>query len=247
MPEQATDDMIEETRLSTTFDEAILSPKSGATEVYLVRHGDALPGADEISSVDYDAQALSELGRRQAEALAQRMARTHLQAIYSSPTGRAYETACTTAAVAGLPVHVVAGLREVALGNIAADTRTGASRDEIANGLKRKLAQVAILALATGNWNNFPEAEPSTHLRERLVSTIDTLAAVHPGSRIAVFSHGGAVNAYIAAVLGIERDYFFPAANTSVSIVRVRGSAHLVMALNDVCHLHQSGLLKLPE
>src|SRR5579859_922996 len=92
-----------------------LSLKSGATEVYLIRHGDALPGADEVVDGGYDEQGLSELGRRQAQALGARMRSVPLAAVYSSPIGRARQTAEAVAVAAGLTVQIEADLREVAL------------------------------------------------------------------------------------------------------------------------------------
>src|SRR5262252_1227301 len=70
-----------------------LSLKQGATEIYLIRHGDALPDADEAVGGGYDEQGLSDLGRRQAQALGERFSSVALGAIYSSPLGRARQTA----------------------------------------------------------------------------------------------------------------------------------------------------------
>jgi broad specificity phosphatase PhoE len=60
---------------------------------------------------------------------------------------------------------------------------------------------------------------------------------------VAIFSHGGAINAFFADLLGLDRDYFFPAANTSVSVARVQGERRLLMALNDISHLREAGVL----
>ncbi|MGH2484732.1 MAG: histidine phosphatase family protein, partial [Ktedonobacterales bacterium] len=65
-----------------------------------------------------------------------------------------------------------------------------------------------------------------------------------PGQRVAVVSHGGAINAFFAASLGLELDYFFPALNTSISIARVKAPRHVVLALNDINHLRERGLLE---
>src|SRR5579862_1488407 len=91
--------------------DTFLSLKRGGTEIYFVRHGDALPGQEEVTPGDYDAQALSELGR--AQAVARRMREIAPTAIYSSPTGRAYQTAQAIAQALNLPVVVEPDLREV--------------------------------------------------------------------------------------------------------------------------------------
>ena len=68
------------------------------------------------------------------------------------------------------------------------------------------------------------------------------IVARHPGEAVALVSHAGVINAYFAAILGLQRDYFFPTANTSISVVRVKGPNTLIMALNDIAHLRAAGL-----
>src|SRR5215472_1662966 len=95
-----------------------LSLKGGATELYLIRHADALPGAEEVTPGGYDDQPLSELGRRQARALGKRLRDARLAAVYSSPIGRARQTAEAVATEADVQVEIEPDLREVALGAI---------------------------------------------------------------------------------------------------------------------------------
>src|SRR5579884_4185822 len=90
-----------------------LSPRHGGTEIYLIRHGDALPDAAEVVlDARYDSQPLSTLGRRQAEALAARLRDAELAAIVSSPIPRARQTAAALARACGLAVQIDADLRE---------------------------------------------------------------------------------------------------------------------------------------
>lgn len=221
-----------------------LSLRGGGTELFLIRHGDALPDADEVIDGDYDAQSLSELGRRQARALADRLKDAGLSAVYASPIGRARQTAAAVAEAAGLELHIEPELREVALGAIEAAVPNGAGNEEIARMLRERLREIAALALGGGNWDAIPGSEPSAALRTRITTAVDDIAARHPGQRVAAVSHGGAINAYFASILGIERDYFFPAANTSISVVRIKGERRMLLALNDISHLREGGLLK---
>ena len=219
-----------------------LSLKSGSTEIYLIRHADALPGAEEVSAGGYDDQALSELGRRQAEALAERLRQVSLAAVYSSPIGRAQQTAASVAAPHGLEVGVAPDLREVGLGPIGPEAAGTLTPEELAGMLRSRLREIAIIAVTTGRWSSIPGSEPSTALRSRLVAVLDRIATAHPGQRVAVVSHAGAINAYLAAVLGLEQDYFFPTANTSISVVRVNGSRRMLLSLNDIGHLLATNL-----
>jgi broad specificity phosphatase PhoE len=218
-----------------------LSLKNGATELYLIRHADALPDAEGVVHGDYDAQALSEVGRRQARALAERMRTLPLDAVYSSPTSRAHETARYVAETHGLEVHTERDLREVELGPIGAPANGDVTREDLSELLRQRLRDIAVIAVTTGDWSSIPGSEPSGELRARLVVVVERIAAAHPGQRVALFSHGGAINAYCAAILGIPRDYFVPLMNTSLSVVRVKETRHLLFTLNDVAHLWQSG------
>lgn len=226
----------------TETDDPFLSLKRGGTEIYLIRHADALPGADEVVGGGYDEQALSELGRRQGQALGERMRRTPLAAVYSSPIGRARQTAAYVAEAHGLEVQIEAGVREVMLGPIGVNGDEQTSPEEVAELLRRRLREIATIAVTSGKWAGIPGSEESEAIRARMSEAVERLAGRHPGERIAIVSHGGSINAYIATVLGIERDYFFPAANTSISVVRVKGLTRLVFALNDVSHLRETGL-----
>ncbi|HEX8998151.1 MAG TPA: histidine phosphatase family protein [Ktedonobacterales bacterium] len=223
--------------------DTFLSLKLGGTEIYFVRHGDALPGQDEVVLGDYDAQALSDLGRRQAQALASRMTHYKPTAIYSSPTGRAMQTARATADALGLTISVDDGLREVELGSIGDDITTD-DPAEVSKLLRARLREIADVAVTSGRWSKIPGSEASADLRARVVAAVERIHRRHPGERVAVFSHGGAINAYFADLLGLERDYFFPAANTSVSVARVHGPRRLLMALNDISHLREAGIFE---
>jgi 2,3-bisphosphoglycerate-dependent phosphoglycerate mutase len=224
-----------------------MSLKHGGVELYLVRHADALPDASEVAPGGYDQQALSALGRQQAEALANRLRDVALAAIYTSPMGRAMQTAAPTAATHHLDVQPVDGLREVALGVLAGGAVVSASAEEASTLLRARLREIATIAVTTGQWESIPGAEPSLELRARLIATMDRIIAAHRGERILVVSHAGAINAYLAALLGLAHDYFFPTANTSISMMRAQGTRRMLFSLNDIAHLTQAGLLPARE
>jgi broad specificity phosphatase PhoE len=231
----------------TPFDDAFLTLKHGGTELYFIRHADALPDADEVVLGHYDEQSLSELGRRQAQALAERMRELPLVAIYSAPLGRARQTAAPVAAAHGLEVRIEPGLREVELGPLHPELSTAATPAEFAEALRARLREVAAIAVGSGSWAGIPGAEPSDQLRPRILGAVGRIAAEHRGQRVAIVSHAGTINVFFAASLGIANDYFFPAMNTSISVARVKGPRTLVMALNDVAHLHAAGLIPPPS
>lgn len=75
--------------------------------IIFVRHGDP----------DYDRDCLTETGKVQADLVAQRLRGEGIEEIWSSPLGRAYETATATSKVLGLPIKILDCLREVDWGS----------------------------------------------------------------------------------------------------------------------------------
>jgi broad specificity phosphatase PhoE len=234
--------MEESASLPPSLDDVMLSPKQGGTEIYFIRHADALPDATEVVLGHYDQQSLSEVGRKQAQALAEGLREVKLAAIYSAPLGRARQTAMPLAESKGLEVQIEPGLREVELGPLHPNVSESVTPAEYAEALKARLREIAVIAIGEGGWGSIPGAEPSAALRARVTATVTGVVARHQGESVALVSHAGVINAYFAAILGLQRDYFFPTANTAISVVRVKGPNALIMALNDIAHLRATGL-----
>ena len=74
--------------------------------IIFIRHGEP----------DYENDCLTETGILQAEAVARRLQREGIREIYSSPNGRAAQTAACTARLLGLPVKQLDYMREITWG-----------------------------------------------------------------------------------------------------------------------------------
>ncbi len=198
------------------------SVREGATELLLIRHADASHnGPLEDITVTHGDFPLSERGVFQAKLLALRLANRGLSAIHTSHLKRSFQTAEIIAEKANLPVEIDERLREV----------------QIAGAEKIGLHELAEIAIARGGWSHLPGTEQPVSVRGRMHEAIEAIIASHAGERVAVVSHAGAINAYIAGLLGLQHDFFFPAGNTSISIVRAREEKRLVVTLNDIAHL----------
>ncbi len=210
------------------LDELGLSLRRGAAEVHLVRHADAVPESDDAFTVldDYEAHPLSVRGRAQAEATGERFAEVPIVAVYASHIRRARETAEAIAAVAGVGVREERDLREIEIGPVDASMPLGA-----------RLAWLASVAMRDGSWNGIAGTEPSEHVRERMLRTLDAIAVRHAGERVAVVSHAGAINAALAAIVASTHQFLFPLANASISVLRLNGTRRLLMSANDTAHL----------
>ncbi|HVB73373.1 MAG TPA: histidine phosphatase family protein [Ktedonobacteraceae bacterium] len=217
-----------------------LFQRENAAELFIVRHGDAIPEADEIiPSGIYDDLPLSKIGRQQAQDLAERLSAIPFEAIYSSPLLRCQQTAAPLAKRLNIAPIIVEGIKEIKLGNIRPLPDDKNDLESLYQALHERQRDIVRLAGESGSWDAIPDSEPSKAFRGRVVEAFDEIANRHIGQRVLAFAHGGVVNAYAAEALGLERDFFFPAANTSITVVRVAGKKRVLYIMNDIGHIRR--------
>ena len=220
------------------MNDPFLFQRNTTAELFIVRHADAIPDEDEIiPSGIYDDLPLSRTGRNQAQALAERLSGLSFNAMYSSPLRRCLETAVPLAERLGITPIIAEGLKEIKLGNIRPLPNDGQDLAALTKALQERQLDIVRLAGETGHWDVIPDSEQSIAFRKRVVETLDEIASKHIGQRIIAFAHGGVINAYIAEVLGLQKDFFFPAANTSITIVRASDKRRVLYVLNDTGHI----------
>jgi len=164
------------------------------TTILIARHGETDWNRERRFQGHAD-PPLNELGRQQAHELAEALAGSDIAAVYASPLARARETAEIVAAALELPVETRAALREVDVGSWQ-----GLTRDEVEErfpeGFRRWLDNFD---------HGWEDGESYDELGQRVVADLLRLAARHPGERILVVTHGGAMRAAQAAAA--ETDY----------------------------------------
>ena len=169
--------------------------------------------------------ALAPEGEEQARLLAEHWGPFGLDAVWSSPQRRAFETAAPLASATGHGITAEDGLREFDAHLNFYVPLEELRKDEAA--WQRMLAE----------WRS-PEAEAQRlEFRDRVVATVDAIAAGHRGGRVAVVCHGGVINAYLSHVLGIRDTIFVEPAYTSVSRVLVGGERKQLVSVNETPHL----------
>jgi broad specificity phosphatase PhoE len=214
-----------------------MSRSAATTILHFIRHADALPDPEAVLDPEhgYDRLPLSVKGVAQADALARRLAATTpLSAIYASPTLRAHETAEAVARLSDLDVQPDPRLREVYLGSPSVSDIPLAERGRA---VRDRLAMLAKVALTEGSWASIPDVEPGAEVKARMQAAVEDIVARHPRAQVAIVSHAGSINAYLAQLLGVPRDFFFPIGNASLNSVRVDGERTLLLRLNDIAHL----------
>jgi broad specificity phosphatase PhoE len=157
------------------------------TTILMARHGETDWNRDQRFQGHAD-PPLNELGREQAQALAEGLAGERLDAVYTSPLHRASETAAIVAARLGLEAEPLDGLREVDVGSWSGLTRTDVEQ-RFPDGYRRWL----------DFGHGWDDGESYDDLGKRVLATLAELAARHPGGRILVVTHGGPMRAAEAA------------------------------------------------
>ena len=184
-------------------------------ELLLIRHARPLRAHGGDGPAD---PALSPLGLRQAEALADWLAAEPLDAVYTSPLRRARETAAPLAVRLGLDVAVE-------------ETNTEYDADAV-----EYIPMEELKAAGDPRWNEVPSVVPE--FQKRVVEGVERLVAAHSSGRIAVVCHGGVVNVYLSWVVGARSELFFLPHYTSISRVLASGGGRRSLdTLNETAHL----------
>jgi len=160
-----------------------------ATRLLLVRHGESEGNRDRTFTQNPEVP-LTAVGRDQARAAAQRMARRYRPSrIVASPFTRARQTAKIIAEVFGLTVEFEAAFREQSFGVFA-----GQPYDALLNDA----------AYHEGpRWNWRPQGgESLIDVYERVVPAFDRVAQAAPGADVVIVSHGGVMVTLCAYVSG---------------------------------------------
>jgi probable phosphomutase (TIGR03848 family) len=195
------------------------------TLLLLVRHGQTpttgrrLPGRA-------PGLRLSEAGRRQAEALAHRLAALpRLSAIYASPLERARETALPLARARRLVVRVERDLTELDVG-----TWTGQSLARV-----RRRPEWRIVQHHPSGFR-FPGGESFAEMQARVTAALARLVERHPGQTVMAVFHADPIKAAVAHALGLHLDLFqrLAIAPASVTAIAYHREGPVVLTMNSM-------------
>lgn len=215
--------------------------------IIFVRHGEP----------DYEHDCLTETGKRQAAAAARRLAPEGISAIYSSPNGRARNTAEYTAEMLNLPITVLDYMHEISWGGPGLPDRGHPW------GLAETMIDEENFDFFRQDWRQHPFWKQNIALTyyDMISEKIDAFLLGrgyrHEGNRflcegggketIAFFSHGGSGACVLSHLLSLPFPYVctvLPYFYTSVSILEFpsREGAYVHPRLelfNDILHLSE--------
>ncbi|MCB0949854.1 MAG: histidine phosphatase family protein [Mycobacterium sp.] len=168
----------------------------------MLRHGQTEYNAGSRMQGQLDTE-LSDLGREQAVAAAQVLAKRQPLLIVSSDLGRALDTAVTLGDRSGLPVSVDTRLRETHLGDWQGMTHLEV--DAAAPGARVAWRDDARWA-PHGGESRVDVARRSIPLVKELVVQQPEWGADEPGRPVVLVAHGGLIAALTGALLGLPVD-----------------------------------------
>lgn len=181
------------------------------TRILAIRHGETAWNVDTRLQGHLDIP-LNDVGLRQAQHLAQALVqRDAIDAVYASDLARAHTTALAIAQRLGQTVKTHTGLRERHFG--AFQGRTFAE-------IEVELPEHAWhWRKRSPDWTPPDGGESLLALRERIVTTMDELAARHSGQQIVMVAHGGVLDIlYRAATrLDLQAPRTWQLTNTAVN------------------------------
>jgi probable phosphoglycerate mutase len=200
--------------------------------LYCIRHGESTYNAQGRVQGHLNIP-LSDLGRRQAAALADACRDLGAEALFCSPLRRAQETAEAIAAAADLPIREEPGLIEIKVGIFQ-----GHSRDELDR----------VFPEEYGRWRSgdpdyaVPGGESRRTLMQRGRAVLESIAQADYG-RVIVVSHGAILAAAFKSLLDIPAQrHPFMLENASLSRLEIDGALVRLHTLNEVGHLKGVGL-----
>jgi probable phosphoglycerate mutase len=205
------------------------------TRILAIRHGETAWNVDTRLQGHLDIP-LNDVGLRQAQHLAQALVqRDAIDAIYASDLSRAHTTAQAIAQAMGHTVSTHVGLRERHFGVFQ-----GRTFDEVEAELPDHAWH---WRKRTPDWSPPEGGESLLALRERIVRTVDELAARHAGQQIVLVAHGGVLDIlYRAATrLDLQAPRTWELTNTAVNRLLWTSQGLSLVGWGDTSHLDALG------
>ena len=195
-----------------------------ATRLLLIRHAEVETRYHKVFGGRIDME-ISELGHRQAAALADFLRRKTVHAVYASPMKRVQQTLSPYLQSRPSQPIVLHGLREVDFGDW-----TGHRWEEV----KDKFGFSAFEWLELLERGVIPNAEPVAAYRGRIEPCVREIVSRHQGQTAAVFCHGGVIRMILSILLELPLSRFgaFNFDYASVSEIELQPERMEVQLLN---------------
>ncbi len=200
-------------------------------KVILIRHGETDWNREQIFRGRIDV-ALNEVGLVQAKAVGTSLKDIKIDAIYSSPLSRAFETASVLSEDRGLEIEIEKGFIDIDFGEWQ-----GLSHKKV----KGKSKNLYETWLAEPQNVVFPDGEGLEDVYKRSMNALEKVIKNHPGETVAIVSHRVLNKVLLCAVLGLELSHFWYIKQDTCAINRFeyKDGIYYITLINDTCHLKE--------
>ena len=192
------------------------------TSFFLVRHAVTSHTGKKLSGW-MEGVPLTDEGRKQAEAVADRLADISFAAVYASPIDRTLETAKAIAARHDLTVRTTRKLGEIEYGKWTNRPLKVLARTKLWGTVQR--------------WPSgarFPDGESFREVQTRAIDEIEKIAKEHPRGAVCCVSHGDVIKLLLAHYLGVHLDLFqrIVIAPASISVIALGDHGPSILSMN---------------
>jgi len=198
-------------------------------KLILVRHSETLQNRRHRIQGFLDLE-LSDLGRKQADAIAEALKDELVEAVYSSPLKRALSTARRIGRLHRVKIQVLDELKEMNLGSL-----DGLSWDEVS----QRYPHFWENWLADATSVQIPDGESLLQVQTRTWAALQRIRAQGHQNSVVLVSHFFPLVSLISRVLDLPLSQFRKIGLEvgSISVLEFEGSRALLRRLNDTCHL----------
>lgn len=188
----------------------------------LVRHG-LTPMTGKKLTGWLPGHHLSEAGRAQAEAVAKKLAKVPISAVYSSPLERCRETAALIARSGGLRIRTLKEVGEIRYGDWQGRSFKSLYRTKAWTEMNSNRADF-----------RFPNGETPREAQARAMKAIEGLRRSHGNQAVVVVSHADLIRLVVAGYIGLALDLYhrISIGPASVSVLRFGPQFPSLLALN---------------
>jgi len=224
--------------------------------LFVIRHADP----------DYPNNTITAAGHREAKALGQRMKQLGLDRIYTSPLGRAVDTARYTAEATGLEPVITPWMAELSWANIEQETLGQSTIWDVHGHTVHRADPQRMI-----DWHTLPPFDHESfytgfaQIRENSDAFLETLGYARDGGvyeirrgnreKVAVFCHGGFGLTWLSHLLNIPAPliwtgFFLPPSSVTTVLFDERSTRWAVprcLGVADISHLYAAGLPMQPS
>jgi broad specificity phosphatase PhoE len=199
------------------------------TDIYVVRHGQTAWNKEEIFRGRTDVP-LNEMGLKEASLAAEFFRGREVQAIYSSPLSRAWQTAGKIAEVVRREVVSLDGINDMSFGAWEGQPLRNVQKNDSER--YNQWGEAPHLV-------KIPGGETLDDVRLRAMAALEEVIRSHAGASIVLVSHRVINKVLICGILGLDNSHFWQIGQdtTAINLIQHRHGRYVLSLMNESCHL----------